>query len=669
MKSRYSFILCFITFLLVMITGCSSEKKTTEPNQAPTVSITSGPSGTIITNQATFNWSGSDSDGSISGYYYDLDDSTPDTWTSSTTKTFYGLSNGSHTFYVQAKDNDGDLSTIASRSFIVDVATHESQEGITNSNGQYSFHSDVLNEDIIIATYQETGQPVENIIVYFYTDGNDIIVTSYDSSENYYPMAYFASVRSFLEDKKSDRPLNIILDLLGLSGNLFTIIENPPSYNENHLLNLSGIQYLGNASFQTVGSMIGITGFVLACIPEAVTTIIGVSASLASTAIAIAGELGLNIQQEYEWYRINGTNFIFCIAVSQPNPGSIMGYTSEAGSWMPIIDVLVKLYDSSNNYTGLSTYSYTEMGMGMGYFIINNVVPGDYYLILSKSGYENKRNPSTGFFTVYEGALNNRGVLALNLLTIDIEFVNVPAGQFTYGQNNEILTIDYDYEIMKYEVTNEQYITYLEEALANDEITVSSSWVWGYYEGDEYWEPGEYGYYNLEEGWGRIHWNGIEFSIESSYENHPVISVAWFGAWAFAEHYGYQLPTELEWEKAARGNTGWDYPWGDNIDGSRSNYWISGDPWDPGTTPIGMYDGQLIQGFQTTDSPSPFGVYDLAGNVSEWTKSFYYTGYFRVIRGGSWWVPPDNLKSWINNNGQYPDAQGVDMGFRCVNEN
>ena len=656
-----------LLFIVLTVLFISCDKKTTEPNQTPTVSITSGPSGTITTNQATFNWSGSDSDGSISGYYYDLDDSTPDTWTTYTTKTFYNLSNGSHTFYVQAKDNDGDLSPIISRSFIVDIETYETQEGITNSNGQYSFHSDILNEDVIIATYEPAGQPAEDINVYFYTDGNDIIVTSYDSSVEYYPMAYFGSVRSLLNCRNSRQSLSIILDLIEVGNNLYTIIENPPTWDEDHLLNFPGIVYLGNASFQQVGSMISITGFILGLIPETTFQIISCVTSLSSSAINIAGDLGLDIQQEYEWYRILGTNFIFCIPTIQLEPGNIMGYTYEAGG-PPITEVLVKLYNTNSNYTGLSTYSITNQ-MGMGYFEINNVEPGEYYLILSKSGYEDKRDPSSGFFTVYEGVIAIRGVIYLNTSIIDIEFVDVPAGPYTYGQYNEILTIDYDYEIMKYEVTNEQYMTYLVEALASDEITVSSSWVWGYYEGDEYWDPGEYGYYNLEEGWGRIHWNGIEFSIESSYENHPVISVAWFGAWAFAAHYGYQLPTEQEWEKAARGNTGWDYPWGDNIDGSRANYWISGDPWEPGTAPAGMYDGQLIQGFQTTDSPSPFGVYDLAGNVSEWTKSFYYTGYFRVVRGGSWWEPSDNLQSWINNFVQYPNAQGVDMGFRCVREN
>lgn len=178
--------------------------------------------------------------------------------------------------------------------------------------------------------------------------------------------------------------------------------------------------------------------------------------------------------------------------------------------------------------------------------------------------------------------------------------------------------------------------------------------------------PGTYEFLNLDDSDCRIDWDGSNFSIVSGYENHPVVEVTWFGSWAFAEHYGFRLPTEEEWEKAARGNTGYDYPWGDNLDGSRANYSNSGDPWDNGTTPVGMYNGQTIQGFSTTDSPSPFGVYDLAGNVWEWTDSWYSdTSSYRVLRGGSWYGSASYLPSWYRDYGN-PDGSGSDIGFRCV---
>lgn len=95
-------------------------------NTPPSVSITSGPTGTITVNSATFTWTGSDPDGTISKYYYELDDSTPDNSTTSTSHTFTNLSNGSHTFYVQAEDNDGAKSSVASRSFTVNVTVNQS---------------------------------------------------------------------------------------------------------------------------------------------------------------------------------------------------------------------------------------------------------------------------------------------------------------------------------------------------------------------------------------------------------------------------------------------------------------------------------------------------------------------------------------------------------------
>jgi len=251
-----------------------------------------------------------------------------------------------------------------------------------------------------------------------------------------------------------------------------------------------------------------------------------------------------------------------------------------------------------------------------------------------------------------------------NTGSVNFEMCSVPAGAYTYGDPPVTQNIDYDYEIMKFEVTNQQYVAYLEEELSTDNITVTTSNVTGHYEGDVYYNAGDYEF--LDFNYSRIDWDGSNLSIISGYEDHPVVGVTWFGGWAFAEHYGMRLPTEEEWEKAARGNTGFDYPWGNNIDGSRANYSNSGDPWDNGTTPVGMYNGQITQGFSTTDSPSPFGVYDLAGNVWEWTDSWYNdTSSYRVGRGGNFSLNDYFLQSWYRTNGA---ATGCDsgIGFRCV---
>ena len=93
------------------------ENYTPAENQPPTVQITSGPSGTIDYDDVTFTWNGNDPDGEVTGYYYGLDNPTPDTWTTETSHTFNNVSEGNHTFYVQAKDDKGATSSVISRSF------------------------------------------------------------------------------------------------------------------------------------------------------------------------------------------------------------------------------------------------------------------------------------------------------------------------------------------------------------------------------------------------------------------------------------------------------------------------------------------------------------------------------------------------------------------------
>ncbi|MBC8255813.1 MAG: SUMF1/EgtB/PvdO family nonheme iron enzyme, partial [Candidatus Marinimicrobia bacterium] len=255
----------------------------------------------------------------------------------------------------------------------------------------------------------------------------------------------------------------------------------------------------------------------------------------------------------------------------------------------------------------------------------------------------------------------------------DFEMVLVPAGSYTYGENDQTYDIDYDFEIMKYEVTNTQYLFYLEEALANGDITVNGNSVQGYYEGDGNTVAGTQTFYDLgtpsSYNYARISYNGSNFQInepsgfsDGEYDLHPVIEVSWYGANAFAEHYGMQLPTEFEWEKTARGNTGADYPWGENYGATisdNSNYWNSGDPWDNGTSPVGYFNGDN----STTNSPSPYGAYDMAGNAWEWTDSWYNSSN-RVLRGGSWNNGAYNLHSW-DRSLNYPGSANSYCGFRC----
>ena len=248
-------------------------------------------------------------------------------------------------------------------------------------------------------------------------------------------------------------------------------------------------------------------------------------------------------------------------------------------------------------------------------------------------------------------------------IEVPFEFVVVPSGDFTYGYGDENRNIPYDYEIMKYEVTSAEYAAFLIDANANGNVWVNGNEVRGFYGGDNYHGPGDYRFLAMWDS--RISWNGTTFIVEEGYGIHPVTGVTWFGAWKFSDTYLLRLPDEEEWEKAARGNTGWSYPWGESIDGTNANYHNSGDPFDNGTTPVGFYDGELNYGFQTTDSPSPYGAYDMAGNVGEWTTS-QSVDYpqDRKIRGGSWgWNTGECNTSWYT---QW-DANSYNWqaGFRC----
>lgn len=251
-----------------------------------------------------------------------------------------------------------------------------------------------------------------------------------------------------------------------------------------------------------------------------------------------------------------------------------------------------------------------------------------------------------------------------------MNFVFIPKGNYTFGIYDEIKSINYDYWIMKYEVTNLQYYTFLKQALNDSFLKIKDDTIVWNYPGDKLRMKKNYTAKILDD---RIFLRNGILMLDTIYAQHPVTEVTWFGATSFCRWYNFQLPDIYEWEKAARGMTGWDYPWGDTLENNRANYHNSEDPFDNGTTPIGFYNGQNYKGYQTKDSHSPYGCYDMAGNAWEYTNTTLTpTIPFTEGAGGSFLYHTGAMcKSWYFSKFGYPipiksDRPFKSDGFRCI---
>ena len=182
---------------------------------------------------------------------------------------------------------------------------------------------------------------------------------------------------------------------------------------------------------------------------------------------------------------------------------------------------------------------------------------------------------------------------------------------------------------------------------------------------------GDYLYIKIDDPAIRLSLVDETFAAKPNYGNHPMTMVSWFGARAYCMHYGWRLPTELEWEKAARGTDGRAFPWGDTISRNVANFTSSRDPFEnmatfgSNTTPVGFYNGKSYNGYQTLNNASPYGVYDMAGNVWQWTGDVYPDQHYRYMRGGSKNHYENTLRVWVSNNAT-PTFTGPAVGFRCA---
>jgi formylglycine-generating enzyme required for sulfatase activity len=238
--------------------------------------------------------------------------------------------------------------------------------------------------------------------------------------------------------------------------------------------------------------------------------------------------------------------------------------------------------------------------------------------------------------------------------------VHVPAGDFYMGSrdsddanadNDEkpmhSVHLD-DFWIDQSEVTNEQFARFLNEEGNQEEDGVS--WV------------------NVEDEESNIIYEEGQYRPRNGYEDHPVTHVSWYGAQSYCQWAGKRLPTEAEWEKAARGTDGKIWPWGNDWDEDKVNAKDAG----PGhTTAVGSYP----------DGASPYGCMDMAGNAWEWVADWYQRDYYqaapdhnpqgpnqgasRSVRGGSWALP-QGLNRCASRFGFLPWVRRDDLGFRCA---
>jgi formylglycine-generating enzyme required for sulfatase activity len=208
----------------------------------------------------------------------------------------------------------------------------------------------------------------------------------------------------------------------------------------------------------------------------------------------------------------------------------------------------------------------------------------------------------------------------------DVEWVEIPAGEFVFGRDKTKVHLD-SYEMSKYPVTNSQFLAFVQDTG-----------------------------YRPEGGWNAPE-SGAYPDDENSLGDHPVVSVTYFDAQAFARWAGGRLPNEKEWEKAGRGSEGLQFPWGDE--------------WRPEAV---QHDGEMTASVYASEAKgnvSPYGVVDMVGNALEWVDdSTLQRPGSVVLKGGAWSNGSSSIKVFNNVRRTTENPQGAyrGFGFRIVRD-
>ncbi len=243
------------------------------------------------------------------------------------------------------------------------------------------------------------------------------------------------------------------------------------------------------------------------------------------------------------------------------------------------------------------------------------------------------------------------------------DMVKIPAGTFLMGSDKKVDRNAYlpefpqrkvyldAYEIDKFEVTTVQFLKFV---LATNRPPL-------------------------------IDWQYDGGNFQETMASHPVMHVSWFDADAYCKWAGKRLPTSAEWEKAARGEDGRIYPWGNEPAGlSRANFGRTGlsGPVRDRPERLLLYP-PIISVDKYENAVSPYGVYQLSGNVAEWTADWYDPNYYkkapdrnpkgpdkgtqRAFRGGGWIDSTPSVRP-AQRNGTEPNTKMNWLGFRCARD-